>query len=244
MSERKFSFAYGEFYHIYNRGNSKQVIFRDLYDYQHFLKLLYIANDVDNFKLRDLSGQDTFASVRAEQLVAMGAYCLMPNHFHILMTQRTDNGISKFMQKVATGYSMYFNAKYYRTGGLFEGRFKARHVDSDNYMKYLFSYIHLNPVKLIDRTWKEEGIKNSAEAYDYTSNYKHSSLPDYLGNVRAEMAILNTELFPEYYASHNNIKKELFEWLTYSDEITLTNTQVRPMQKGWLKSYAQVYAQH
>lgn len=229
MSERKFSFAPGEFYHIYNRGNSKQVIFRDEYDYQHFLKLLYIANDVDNFKLRDLSDKNTFDFVRAEQLVAIGAYCLMTNHFHILMTQHTDTGISKFMQKVATAYSMYFNAKYERTGGLFEGRFKARHADSDNYMKYLFSYIHLNPVKLIDRTWKEAGIKNSVEAYDYVSNYKHSSLSDYLGNVRSEAVILDTKLFPEYFISHNDIKKELFEWLRFNDEINFANTQVRPV---------------
>lgn len=229
MSERKFSFAHGEFYHIYNRGNSKQIIFRDDYDYQHFLKLLYIANDVDNFKLRDLSDQNTFDNMRAEQLVAIGSYCLMPNHFHILMTQHTDNGISKFMQKVGTAYSMYFNAKYERTGGLFEGRFKARHADSDNYMKYLFSYIHLNPVKLIDRTWKEEGIKNSTEAYDYVSNYKHSSLADYLGSVRAETVILNTRLLPDYFVGHADVKKVLFEWLRFNDEINLTNTQVRPV---------------
>lgn len=229
MSERKFSFAHGEFYHIYNRGNSKQVIFRDAYDYQHFLKLLYIANDVDNFKFRDTSDTKTFDYVRDEQLVAIGTYCLMPNHFHILMTQHTDNGISKFMQKVATGYSMYFNAKYERTGGLFEGRFKARHAYSDNYLKYLFSYIHLNPVKLIDPTWKEEGIKNFAESYDYASNYQYSSLSDYLGNVRSETVILDTQPFPEYFVSRNDIKKELFEWLKFSDEINLANTQVRPV---------------
>lgn len=220
MSERKFPFAPDEFYHLYNRGNSKQVIFKDAYDYYHFIQLLYIANDFDTFKLRDLPEKDTFNCVRNKQLVAIGSYCLMPNHYHILIRQLEDNGISKFMQKLATGYSMYFNNKYERTGGLFEGRFKARHVDSDEYLKYLFSYIHLNPVKLIDATWKEQGIRNSEEAYTYASNYRYASLSDYLGLVRPEHSILNPEYFPDYYSSHRDIQKELFSWLEYGDEIT------------------------
>ena len=217
MAERKFAFAPDEFYHLYNRGNSKQVIFRDVYDYRHFIQLLYIANDVGPIKLRDVSVNNTFEYVRDEQLVAIGSYCLMPNHFHILIKQIEDNGISKFMQKVATGYSMYFNSRYERTGGLFEGRFKARHADSDEYLKYLFSYIHLNPVKLIDTTWKEEGIKNPSEAYSYAVGYQHSSLSDYVGTKRPENAILNPGLFPEYFVSHNSIKEELFDWLDYNE---------------------------
>ena len=88
----------------------------------------------------------------------------MPNHFHILVKEKIENGISKFMGKLTTGYSMYFNKRYDRTGSLFQGVFKSVHADSDEYLKYLFAYIHLNPIKLINPEWKENGIKDKNRA--------------------------------------------------------------------------------
>ena len=86
---------------------------------------------------------------RGETLVDIGIYCLVPNHFHLLIKEKTENGISEFVKKVATGYSMYFNKKYERTGSLFEGPFKAKRIDTDEYLKYIFSYIHLNRKQII-----------------------------------------------------------------------------------------------
>ncbi len=217
MSTRQYSFALNEFYHLYNRGNSKQVIFKDQYDYQHFIQLLFISNGTKRYVFRDASAEGLFEFERGESLVAIGAYCLMPNHFHLLLTPLIEGGVSKFIQKMATGYSMYFNAKYERTGSLYESKFKSRYVDSDEYLKYLFAYIHLNPVKLIDLTWKEEGIKDPTAAYEYAKNYQYSSLPDYLGIVRKEGDILTPKSFPDYFTSHNDIKNELLEWLQYLD---------------------------
>ena len=82
---------------------------------------------------------------RAEGLTAIAAYCLMPNHFHILVHEKVEGGISKFMQKLMTSYTMYINKKYDRTGALFGSSFKAVHVTDDNHLKYLFAYINLNP---------------------------------------------------------------------------------------------------
>ncbi|MBI4156051.1 MAG: transposase, partial [Candidatus Zambryskibacteria bacterium] len=154
MSLRKQSFAHGEFYHLYNRGTEKRIIFLEEKDYEHFLFLMYICNTSKNIELRNIG--ENFD--RGEPIVDIGAYCLMPNHFHILVYEREEGGISKYMLKLLTSYSMYFNKKYDRTGKLYEGVFKSIHAGSDQYLKYLYSYIHLNPAKLKDKNWKE--VKN------------------------------------------------------------------------------------
>ena len=149
MSTRSTIFAEGEYYHIYNRGNSKQTIFHDAQDYEHFINLLSVLNTESRMRLKRASNQ----SLKEDGVISIGAYCLMPNHFHILITQKKEYGISTFMQKVSTAYVMYYNKKYKRTGGLFEGKFKSKYVEGDTYMKYLFSYIHLNPLKILDKNW-------------------------------------------------------------------------------------------
>ncbi len=216
MSLRKVSFVEGEYYHIYNRGNSKQVIFHDNYDYFRFLGLLFSCNQVDNFKIDNLNKTKTLYDVkRSKQLVFIGAYCLMPNHFHILMHEAKEGGISKFMQKITTAYVMYYNKKYKRMGGLFEGKFKSQHATSDRYLKYLFSYIHLNPIKLIQSDWKEKGIKNKKLALEFLDKYAYSSYKDYMMIIRPSNAILNIKNFPRYFPQKSNFSKEIFEWLSY-----------------------------
>lgn len=216
MSIRKISFVSGEYYHIYNRGNSKQKIFHDKADYERFAGLLYACNNQENFKIFNIpKGQDLFSEEKRKILVDIGAYVLMPNHFHILITQGENGDISKFIQKVSTAYVMYYNKKYERTGGLFEGKFKAQHAGNDRYLKYLFSYIHLNPLKLIYKNWKKEGIRNKKEALEYLSNYKYSSYADYIGFQRVQNKILNTETFPNYFLNKQSFLKEIFEWLSF-----------------------------
>lgn len=217
MSIRKTNLIQGEYYHIYNRGNSKQKIFHDKEDYLRFTSLLYISNSKESFNFYDLSRDINFNVYQVERnnlLVNIGAFCLMPNHFHILLVQIEDNGISKFMQKLSTAYSMYYNKKYERSGGLFEGKFKSQHADTDRYLKYLFSYIHLNPVKLIQKDWKEKGIKNKKQAIEYLYNYSYSSYLDYFGKNRIQSKILNTKTFPKYFPNKMSFVGEIFEWLT------------------------------
>ncbi len=122
------------------------------------------------------------------------------------------------MKKLSTAYSMYFNNKYDRSGALFEGRFKAKHVDNDNYLKYLLSYIHLNPVKLIDLKWKENGITDKIKAKDFLNEYKYSSYMDYVGIKRKEKAILNISSLPEYFETHKEFEGFVDEWLTFNEE--------------------------
>lgn len=232
MSQRKVSFAFGEYYHVYNRGNSKQDIFKEDRDYRRFQSLLYIANGTKSFEFREVRKDKTFDFDNGDELVHIGAYCLMPNHFHILLTPAVEHGVQTFMQKLSTGYSMYFNKKYERTGGLFEGRFKSRHANTDEYLKYLFSYIHLNPIKLIQSDWKEVGIRDLEQSKKYLDEYKYSSLNDYFSS-RSESIIIEPDKFPEYFKEKEEVDEEILEWLTYH-EFVEGNTEAGP--PGTLRS--------
>jgi len=223
--QRNLNFAPGESYHVYNRGNEKQKIFRDKTDYRRFILLLYYANSVEPVHLQSVKKdikklQGNFIKKmdeKRETLVDIGAWCLMSNHFHILIKEKVEGGISKFLLKLATGYSMYFNKRYDRVGSLLQGAFKAEHLDKDNYLKYLFSYIHLNPIKLLQSDWKEKGIKDDKKAVDFLNHFEYSSYIDYVGDNRGYRFILNKEAFPEYFEDVKNFNEEIFDWITFLD---------------------------
>jgi len=218
MGQRTITFALDEYYHVYNRGTDKRTIFLDPHDYKRLIELLFLCNSTAPVNVRDIyrDYDSVFSYDRSEQLVAIGAYCLMPNHFHILLTPVVEGGVTKFMNKLGTSYSMYFNRKYQRTGALFQGRFKGQHASEDNYLKYLYAYIHLNPVKLVNSDWKENGISNPEKVFDYLRTYSYSSMFDYLGMPRRESAVLNTTKFPDYFKTASQHQKELVEWLMWS----------------------------
>ena len=230
MSVRKIPLVGGEYFHVYNRGNSKQDIFIDHDDMNRFIKLLYLCNSDKKFNFRDDIVDkkiDAWDFEVGEPLVSIGTWVLMPNHFHIYLTspisptlgvgEKDDMNISIFMNKLCTSYSKYFNKKYSRTGGLFEGNFKATHVNDDKQAKYLFSYIHLNPIKLIDKDWKETGIKDTEKSIGHLNRYKWSSYQDYRGIERKEKKILDVEKFPEYFSTVRDFDNEIFSWLEYKE---------------------------
>lgn len=217
MVTRNYSFVAGEFYHVYNRGTDKRIIYNDVSDYSRFIELLYLSNSSQYINVRDIKNiYNPIYDYKTEgPLVKIGAYCLMPNHFHILLSPKIDNGVGKFLNKLSTSYTMYFNHRYSRSGSLFQGPYKAKHVHSDRYLKYLFAYIHLNPVKLIQTDWKENGIANVDNAYNFVSQYRYSSLLDYLDQDREESKILSKETFPKYFCTAASHKSDLIEWLCY-----------------------------
>lgn len=217
---RNVTFAPLEFYHLYNRGNDKRIVFTDNHDYERFLLLLFLCNDrkaVDVRSILNTYEGSTFVDVwtaheRDETLVDIGAYCLMLNHFHIFLQEKIELGIALFMQKLTTAYTMYFNKRHNRTGSLFQGRFKARHVDAEEYFNWLFSYIHLNPVKLVDPLWKERGIINRNTAGKFMEKYKYSSYHDYFIKKRPESSILSMDVFPDYFKEMNDFKSLTDQW--------------------------------
>ncbi|MBI5005055.1 MAG: transposase [Candidatus Lloydbacteria bacterium] len=210
MSIRQTPFLVGQYYHIYNRGNDKRVIFLDNHEYARFMALLYICNTTDPLNMRSffnkgLAFVDIFSAKRTNILVDIGAYCLMPNHFHLLLHEQIEGGISIFMQKLSTAYSMYFNTRYERNGSLFEGKFKAKHIDNEPYFNWLFSYIHLNPIKIIEPGWKENGITDLEKTKSFLSDYPYSSYSDYFIKERPESVILQKDVCPEHFKQLNDL---------------------------------------
>jgi len=216
---RKISFELNEFYHIYNRGVEKRLLYMDKLDHERFIKLLFFCNSLKRVNIRDLPKGLAFVEFnRGETIVDIGAYCLMPNHFHILVREKTENGISTFIQKLLTGYTMYFNAKNKRKGRLFESTFQAVHANSDEYLKYLFAYIHLNPAKLVDPTWKEVGVKSEAKINEFLNNYQFSSFLDYSisDTERDYSQVLSKKAFPHYFTTSDEFQSNIFDWLNYT----------------------------
>lgn len=211
--ERNHAFEENEYYHLYNRGVDKRVIFSNASDYRRFLMLLYLANsDLDTRISNTARGKkfnDTFTLDRGNPLIAIGAYCLMPNHFHILATPLVENGIPKFMRKLLTGYSMYFNTKNERKGSLFQGPYRSTYADSDRYLHYLYSYIHLNPAKLHDPHWKDH-LHARSNLIKFVERYPYSSYAAYLNGHHI---ITDPQKFPDYFSSRDEIVSHIIDWL-------------------------------
>ncbi|SMN15137.1 hypothetical protein CRYPA_1187 [uncultured Candidatus Thioglobus sp.] len=150
MSIRKTVFVKEHYYHVFNRGVDKRVIFQTKEDLYYFFKRLIdlnINNINNNLKLKRsrMSGEVSFEKDEAK-LVSIISYCLLPNHFHLVLKQESENGISKFMQKLGTSYTVYFNNKYKRSGSLFQGKFKASMIDGEFGLSILSIYVNLNYV--------------------------------------------------------------------------------------------------
>lgn len=159
-------------YHVYNRGVDKRQIFLDDADRVRFLNGLILFND--HGRRKDFSIK-SIANVRPSEnpCVEVIAYCLMPNHYHFMLKQIVDGGVAEFMHRLGTGYTKYFNERYERSGGLFEGPYKARRVETTGYVQHLSRYIHLNPLEL-DAIWNT-GQRTWAEAIAALKAYRWSS---------------------------------------------------------------------
>jgi len=196
-------FVENEWYHCYSRGIDKRAIFFDTRDYLRFKEILYLANSSRPFHRRDipaaLAHEDVFSLKRENLLTAVGAYALMPNHFHLLLREVREGGISAFMQKLGTAYTMYFNTKYTRSGGLLTGPFRSRHVYEDRYFQHIVGYIHMNPAELFEPGWKKGCVKNGLKALKQKLiAYPYSSFPLFAGEARPEATIVDASIFNVY----------------------------------------------
>ncbi|MBI2098548.1 MAG: transposase [Candidatus Wildermuthbacteria bacterium] len=210
---RKIHFAKNNIYHIYNRGVEKRDVFMNENDRWRFLQALFLFNNSEashkllwdlerlhkgvNFKvIKDYI--KTQGTVR-QPLVRVLADCLMPNHYHLILEELEEGGITKFMHKLGTGYTGYFNKKYKRVGGLFQGTFKAKSVDDDLYLQYLLVYINvMNPGQLVEPDLKEQGVKDLDAILDFAAEFPWSTHKEYLGtreSIIVDKGVLGT-LFP------------------------------------------------
>ncbi|MEK9134880.1 MAG: transposase [Patescibacteria group bacterium] len=145
---RKIQFANGEYYHIFNRGVEKREIFTNNLELERFflsMKEFNILNPIGGLHVASFRKESSLRSLASkEKLVSFICYCLNPNHFHFILKQIMDRGIEKFMHRLGSGYTNYFNKKYKRSGSLFQGTFKANHINSDKYLLYTSAYVNLN----------------------------------------------------------------------------------------------------
>ncbi|MFC1756695.1 transposase [Patescibacteria group bacterium] len=189
---KRLQFANNHFYHVFNRGVDKRDIFMDDKDYHRFLFSLRDFNDKNSSinLFRRVNVEDGMVSVGdpishrikaedREPVIKIHCSCLMPNHFHLILEQLEEKGISDFMQKLGIGFTLYFNQKHERSGSLFQGRFKAILIDKDEYLNYLKQYIYLNPLDLFELRWKEEGVKDWKKAKKFLEQYKWTPLTNY-----------------------------------------------------------------
>lgn len=180
------TYVEGGYYHIYNRGVEKRRIFFDRGDYNTFLHYLslYMTPIDELHKEKPLLRLNIVKNNLSDEIDIV-AYCLMPNHFHLLVKQKSKDGITRLMRQITTGYSMYFNKRYNRQGHLFQGRFKAALVENEEHLLHLSRYIHLNP--------QDRGVS--------LSEFEWSSYLNYLGNKNEQW--VNTKLILDYFTKSN-----------------------------------------
>jgi putative transposase len=202
-------------WHVYNRGNDKRSIFKDDDDYRVFLSYLKycLSEEVDDETRAFVESNMKTERPRRLNLfneVELISYCLMPNHFHLQLYQKSSDGISKLTKSVMTGYVAYFNSKYKKSGRLFQGVYKAVQIGSDNLSIHVSRYIHLNPIDL----------PHQFDEYDYSS-YKYYSgahtTPDWLKNEKVISNFKNVKDYSvfcaEYIERHFELKEALKESL-------------------------------
>ncbi|MBU4141642.1 MAG: transposase [Patescibacteria group bacterium] len=208
-----------EIYHTLNRGVDKRKIFLDNQDYFRFVHDLFEFNDQDRVnttfyafnKSNDIASRNIKRKPR-KLLVDVLAFCLMPNHYHLLLISLVENGISRFMKKLNMGYAKYFNKKNKRTGALFEGRYKSILIKNESHFTHIPFYIHCNPLDLIAPEWRERRLEDYGKAEDFLRSYRWSSNMDYCGEKNFP-SVTNRNFLLEYFGGENGYKTSLQNWL-------------------------------
>lgn len=201
------------FYHILNRGVEKRNIFLDKEYYSRFVNNLFGLNN--KYQVASYGCRTSATSViPATKLVEIICWCLMPNHFHIFVSEKEKGMVSLFSKKTTEGYTKFFNKKNNRSGVLFQGKSKIIPLEKNEHFLWLPFYIMSNPIKLIEPNWKEYGIKNIKKAVEFLENYKYSSLRDLIGKSNFPDT-QNKNLFYEIYdTNEKKFKKDFIEWLS------------------------------
>ncbi len=206
----------GDIVHILNRGVEKRKIFINNDDYFRFAYNLYDFNDKDiALSYFDRRKLNRFIKDKTKLIVDVLAWCLMPNHYHILVREKINGGASLFAKKLSSGYTQYFNQKNNREGVLFQGKSKMIRIKKDNHFWHIPYYILSNPIKLAQRDWKEKGIKDFKKINNFLENYKWSSYFDIIGKDNFPF-VINKKLFFEFFGDNDNskqFKKKFIKWL-------------------------------
>ena len=222
MPVRKVKLERGEYYHVLNRGSGKRNVFINEGDYLKFIEIIkYYQNDSPGVSLSNFVRLTPETRLEIEMkmkkkknyLIDLIAYCLMPNHFHLLVRQNEEDGIMNFMHRLQNSYSHYFNLKRKDSGVLFEGRFKAIRVNSEEQLLHLSRYVHLNPYS--------SGLVKSLKGL---LKYFYSSLPEYLGEE--EEMFCQKKIILNQFKNLLNYKKFIWDQADYQRSLQLIKAEL------------------
>lgn len=216
------SFAIGDYVHVYNRGNRKAKIARSDKDKWRFMQSLRFFNDKNSSLniLRQIIIENPDLKKKPQSVFELGwpknwpqkdplvkilCYCLMPNHFHLLLKEIREHGVSRFMQKLGTGYTNYFNIRYGEVGSVFQGGYKARRIDKDIYLEYLNVYIQVINILELFPGGLEKAVKNIDKALKFVENYQFSSYRDFV-SLRKSL-IIDKDILGKLFKTSASYKK-------------------------------------
>jgi putative transposase len=192
------------YYHIFHRGIEKKKVFLDNQDYRMFLYYLKVyLQDPKDLLIKYPQLPPRLQAKNLTSQITLIAYCLMPNHFHLLLQQSTKDAISKFMKQLLNAYTFYFNKKYERTGAIFEGRYKATRISSDDLLIHVARYIHLNPVV--------------AKLVNDPGTYKWSSQKDYLTDKNK--SFVNPKTVLSFFKTIRDYQNFVKDQISYAKEL-------------------------
>lgn len=211
-TNRKIAFANNYYYHVFNRGIDRREVFTDKREFLRAVETLKyyrfssLKIKLSRFlKLTEEEKSKLLSKLAENKLVEIISFCLMPNHFHFLLKQLQDNGISKFLANFTNSYTKYFNTKHERNGPLFQGLFKAVFVETDEQLVHLSRYIHLNP------------STSSIIEIDNLKDYQWSSFSEYLNLIKGE--ICATEEILGFFKNAKTYEKFVFDQASYAKEL-------------------------
>lgn len=226
---RKVEFANDQYYHVLNRGIDNRDIFLNFDDYFRFVESLKEFNTSLAVSIRDLRDSrlprglslgkssrsprtDLGARPSSElnKLVEILCFCLLPNHFHLLLKQLRENGISEFMKKIGTGYASFINIKYKRKGHLFQGAFKAVHISKESQFLHITRYAHLNVLDLYMPEWREGKVSDWEKSKKILEEYPWSSYPIFVGKKISDFC--NPEILKEVFHGPKDYESFVKEW--------------------------------
>lgn len=214
-------FTIGNYVHVYNRGNRKARIVRSDKDKWRFMQALRFFNDSNSSLniLRKISRLKSDFNRQPQSVFELGwprnwldkkplvkilCYCLLPNHFHLLLKEIRENGVSKFMQKLGTGYTNYSNLKYQEVGSVFQGGYKSRTITEDIYLQHLSVYIQIINVLELFPGGLEKALQNINKALKFVEEYPFSSYQDFIG-IRKSL-IINKDILGEIFPTPKGYK--------------------------------------
>lgn len=197
-----------ELWHLLNRGVDKRIIANNDYDRRRFVRDLYEMNDARPVKNLWYTANEPFSDVgrryedTRERLVDVHGWCLMGNHYHLLLSEKIENGISLFLKKLNGGYAKYFNERHGRSGTLFQGRTKKVLIERDAHFLWILLYIHFNPLDFFKGAgdWRTQQLTNGGKALNWIEEYHWSSYRDYLGKGEYAPILAGSWMFEDRQA--------------------------------------------